>query len=288
MRKRLRFATCGALLLAACSGDHGPLPDGPALGGYANVGKAESYSGATLYGYMDGGADTFLEYGFSRLWVRRYARGATQIVVELYAMRDAAAASALYSSMRGASGESDLAPSCRGTLTQTEARVARGDRYLVCRDENPLAKENVPVRDLCARLLARLTGECGVGGLFAGLPASERVAGSEVALAGPLGLNQRAWLTPLGREGFQRGSLAAFTFPGGRAEALLADYASAQAARAALEPLRARPRPGTIGLTRGPRVVLVFSNGTAEEPLMALATRLAQPQEESPATKPLN
>jgi hypothetical protein len=270
----LPFVALTTLAFVGCTGKQGPLPDGAVLGGYTDVGEAESYTGATLYAYMDGGADTFLEYGFSRLAVRRYARGSTEVVVELYTLRDAAAAAALYSSMRRPGSEADIAPGCRASLGDAEVRVSRGSHCLVCRDEDPLAKGRDAIRDLCARLVSRLEGDCGVGTLFASLPVEGRVAGTEVALAGPLGLNQRAWLAPLGRDGFERGSLATYAVGGGRAEVLLAGYASAEAARTALEPLIKNPRPGTTGLTRERRLVLVLSEGATPETLTALATRL--------------
>ena len=72
---QLLFVALTTLAVAGCTGKQGPLPNGSVLGGgYTDVGDAESYTGATLYAYMDGGADTFLEYGFSHLAVRRYAR----------------------------------------------------------------------------------------------------------------------------------------------------------------------------------------------------------------------
>ncbi len=271
------LAALAALVGVGCArGEHAPLPAGATLGGYATAAGAESYNAASLYGYMDGGADAFLEYGVSQLWVRRYTRASTQLVVELYAMKNAPAAAALYSSMRRPDREGDVIAGCRGHLDSAEVRVARGDHYLVCRDENPLARETETVRDLCARLLARLRGDCGVGSLFAGLPSDGRVAGSEVALAGRLGLNQRAWLTPLGREGFERGSLASYTFPGSQAEVLFADYVTADAAREALAPLGRSPRPGTTGLTRERRLVLAHSESTAPERLTDLVARLTQ------------
>jgi hypothetical protein len=271
------LAALAILAAAGCTrGDRGAAPGDATLGGFAAEGSAASYNAATLYGYMDGGADAFLEYGFSRLSVSRYSRGSTKLVVELYAMRDAAAASALYSSMRRAGSEGDLVAGCRGDVEATEVRVARGDHCLVCRDEDPMARDNAAVRDLCTRLLARLAGECGVGSLFASLPVDGRVAGSEVALAGPIGLNQRAWLAPLGREGFERGSLATYTLGGGRVEVLFGDYATPEAARAALLPLEKSPRPGTTGLTRERRVVLASGEGAGREPLSALVARLAR------------
>ncbi len=273
----IALAVLSLLAGVGCSGgDHGPLPDGAALGGYASAGEAESYNTATLYGYMDGGADAVLEYGCTHLWVRRYARGSARLAVELYAMRDAAAASAFYSSIRRPGREVELVAGCRGDLETAEVSVARGDRCLVCRDENPLTRDNAAVRDLCARVLARLTGECGVGSLFATLPSDGREAGSEVALAGPLGLNQRAWLTPLGRDGFERGSLAIYTVPGGRTEVLFADYATAEAARTALALLEQRQRPGVTGLLRERRLVLGFSESATRERLADLVAHLSQ------------
>ena len=273
MRAQRLAAVALALTLTSCSAERGPLPPGPALGDYANAGKPESYNGTTLYAYMDGGADTFLEYGFSSLAVRRYTRGSTQLIAELYTMRDAAAAAGLYSSMRRPGSEAEIAPGCTASSSETEVRVARGGRYLVCRDENPLAKDAGPVRDLCTRLVARIEGECGVGTRFAGLPAEGRLAGSEVAVAGPLGLNQRAWLTPLAREGFKRGVLASYTVPSGRAEVLLADYASAESARHAIEPLTENRRPGTRALAHGQRLVLVYGEAADPETLAAFASR---------------
>jgi hypothetical protein len=272
-QRRLPLVALATLALASCSGDRGPLPHGSVLGDYADTGDAEGYTGATLYAYMDGGADTFLEYGFASLAVRRYTRASTQLIVELYTMRDPSAAAALYSSMRRTGSEAEISPGCSASFGDTEVRVARGDRYLVCRDENPMARENAVVRDLCKHLVARLAGSCGVGARFAGLPAEGRVAGSEVALAGPLGLNQRPWLVSLGREGFKRGVLAAYAVASGPAEVLLADYASAESARKAIDALSRSPRPGTKAITNGQRLVLVFSEGASTETLAAFASR---------------
>jgi hypothetical protein len=46
------------------------------------------YQGTELYTYMDGGAEIYIEYGFERLESQSYERGADEIAVELYRLRD--------------------------------------------------------------------------------------------------------------------------------------------------------------------------------------------------------
>ena len=160
---------------------------------------------------MDGGADTFLEYGFSSLAVRRYARGSTQVVVELYAMRDAG--------RRGGSLQLDAAPGQRDRDRARLHRQHRRQRGPRCPRRSlsrlPRREPDGEGRRSRARPLyaARRAARRRVrrGARFAGLPAEGRCPAPRSPLAGPLGLNQRAWLTALGREGFRRGVLAAYT-----------------------------------------------------------------------------
>ncbi len=51
---------------------------------------------ADLYGYIDGGAELFLEYGFEQLTVQKYRSGADDLTVEAYRMTDSAAALGIY------------------------------------------------------------------------------------------------------------------------------------------------------------------------------------------------
>jgi hypothetical protein len=274
-----RWALVGGalvLLVLACGGERGPLPEGSTLGAYASSGAAESYIGPTLYAYMDGGAEVFQEYGFSRAWVRRYRRGADELLVELYEMKNVPSAAALYSYMRPAGSEADLGAGCRGSLAGSEAKLAKGHHYLVCRNEDPMAKENAAVRDLCARVAARLDGPCGVGDLFRDLPSEGRVRGSEILLVGPLGLNLRPWLASLGREGFSRGWIAPYALPKGIAEAFRGEYASPDLARRSLAELSSTPRPGVVSATHERSVVVVSGAGASEDHLRALAARLLE------------
>jgi hypothetical protein len=138
------------------------LPSGAALGGFADIEQPESYTGATLYTYMDGGADFYLKQGFSALYVRRYARGNERFIVELYEMKDASAASRIYQSSRRLNAEKELAGGCLASVTPAEILAARGRYYLVARNEDPLASQSDALIELGRSVLNRLTGPCAI------------------------------------------------------------------------------------------------------------------------------
>ena len=148
------------LALWACDRAAGPLPSGAALGGFADIEQPESYAGATLYTYMDGGADFYLKQGFSALYVRRYGRGNERFIVELYAMKDAPAASHLYQSSRRPNAEKELAGGCLASVRPTEIQAARGRYYFVARNEDPLARQSDALTELGRNVLNSLPGPC--------------------------------------------------------------------------------------------------------------------------------
>ncbi len=72
------------------------LPPDNFLGQWKKADPAKRFTEADLYGYIDGGAELFLEYGFEQLTVQKYANGGDQIAVETYRMSDPAAATGVY------------------------------------------------------------------------------------------------------------------------------------------------------------------------------------------------
>jgi hypothetical protein len=150
-----------ALGLWACRGA-GPLPSGAALGGFADIDQPESYTGATLYTYIDGGADLYLNQGFSELFVRRYGRGDERFTVELYEMKDPSAASRIYQTSRRLNAEKELAGGCVASITPAEILTARGRYYLVVRNDDPLASQGDALNELGRNVLDRLAGPCAV------------------------------------------------------------------------------------------------------------------------------
>ena len=159
--KRIFFLAALALAFAlcACRGT-GLLPSGAALGGFADVDKPESYTGSTLYTYMDGGADFYIDQGFSRLYVRRYGRSNESFTLELFAMKDALAASRVYQSGRRPNKEKELAGVCLASITPAEIQAARGRYYFVGRNDDPQASQSDSLIELSRNVLNGIPGPC--------------------------------------------------------------------------------------------------------------------------------
>jgi hypothetical protein len=59
--------------------------------------RSDTFSGQGLYGYIDGGADLFLEYGFREVFVNEYSFGRDKVTLEIFVMEDAPSAYGIYS-----------------------------------------------------------------------------------------------------------------------------------------------------------------------------------------------
>jgi hypothetical protein len=59
--------------------------------------EAAEYTAKELYGYIDGGAEMYLEYGFDRVSVQTLTRGKDELVVEIWRMKDADGAFGIFS-----------------------------------------------------------------------------------------------------------------------------------------------------------------------------------------------
>ena len=64
--------------------------------GWKRAPQQRVYTEADLYGYIDGGAELFLEFGFEQLTQQKYTKGTATFTVDLYRMRDPIAATGIY------------------------------------------------------------------------------------------------------------------------------------------------------------------------------------------------
>ena len=64
------------------------------------IAKTRTFTAESLYGYMNGGAELYLEYGFDTLVVTEVVSGGKDIKIEFYCMRDTEAAFGIFSVSR--------------------------------------------------------------------------------------------------------------------------------------------------------------------------------------------
>lgn len=81
---------------ARSTGEVGLLPADAAVAGWKKVDNLRVFTKADLYGYIDGGAEVFFEFGFDSLTLQKYRNGANEVAVEIYRMADPAAAVGIY------------------------------------------------------------------------------------------------------------------------------------------------------------------------------------------------
>ena len=127
------IALLGALPAVAAAGvpprgDTALLPaDG--FNGWKKTGNLRVFTDADLYGYIDGGAELFLEFGFEQLTQQRYAKAGGEFTVDLYRMSDPTASLGVYLFKCG--NESPRAGfAARHTVNRHQLMFQR-DRYFV-------------------------------------------------------------------------------------------------------------------------------------------------------------
>lgn len=153
MRPGTRLAALGlALAAAACTGSDAVLVgtginaaaaatnppvmravDG--LEGWKRAGPPDRYNTEGLYGYIDGGAEIVLEYGFRELAVFRFKPAArpdspSELILEIYRMRSGPAAFGLYSSKLEGGEESAPGVASDNWIGPGQGSLVKGD-YLV-------------------------------------------------------------------------------------------------------------------------------------------------------------
>lgn len=97
------------LVFAPLSGQRGSalayLPDESSLDGWGTLGDPQTAEGDDLFLLINGGAEIYNEYGFSRAVIHSYTKGDISVNLEVYEMEDAASAYGAYSFKTGRGGE---------------------------------------------------------------------------------------------------------------------------------------------------------------------------------------
>jgi hypothetical protein len=249
-------ASAGPAALAPAAvprGDEELLPAEGAVDGSKREGPVRVFSGPELYELIDGGAEIFFEQGFARVTTQQYVLGTDEVGIELYAMRDAAAALGIYLAR---CGEETPAPGLdlRHTAGRHELLAVRNRFYIVVDNLSGRAER---ARDLVAfarALASRLPADEPVAALDL-LPKEGRVPGSERLIRGPLALQS---FIQLGEDDILQfrdrvtAVAAGYEAPAGRFTRVVAPYGDAETARRVFEHLQANLDPEIKPLARTP------------------------------------
>jgi len=205
-----------AMTATAHTGNATPLPADGEIPGWSRGGVSRTYTGAELFGYINGGSEIFLELGFEGLTVQEYRRGDAGFVVEAYEMNDPIAAEAIYL-FKGGEDRTTPALPARHSVGRFQLQVQRDRFYIMV---NSMSGDESLVPDLLAfgRAMVSRLPEAPEHGLRSLLPPGW-ISGSFRLLRGPLGLQGQVILG--------EGDLLGWTAAGITAAA--ADYTAAGA-----------------------------------------------------------
>lgn len=102
--------------------------------------REQSFDGSSLWGYINGGADIFLEYGFDNLLLQEMEIANNKLKVEFYRMTDPYSALGIYSvsNYKCNNKNNSLMFSC---ITQYQIQCAIGEYYISIINTNGSEKE---------------------------------------------------------------------------------------------------------------------------------------------------
>lgn len=184
--KLLLYQLCFLLALAGARPQQvsDPIPDQFA-DGWKRSQALMRFAQKDLYGYIDGGAELFLEFGFSELLVQRYQRQDDEMSLDLYQMESADAALAVYLAKRGPE-QPMLETDCRHSGGDYQITALCGRWFVQVNNHNGKPENRPAMLALFQAVLKRLPRETPQE-WFVGLPV-KAIAGSEVLVAGPFSL----------------------------------------------------------------------------------------------------
>ncbi len=258
-------ALAGALLVAgtAFAGGAGLLPADGDLPGWRISEASRTFSGAELYGWIDGGADLFLEMGFESLLVQEYSDGARRLTVEASRMDDPMAALGVYLAK---CGQETPSPSLaeRHTVGRLQLLMVKGLYLVIATLDSSGARPAKALLAFAPFVAARIPPSPGPDVLSL-LPAAGLIPNSARIVRGRTSLETVLVLCEGDPLGFAEGILAVagrYRHPdGGEETLLLAVYPSAEAAAAALTALARQHDPTLTLVEEGPHRLLLRDRG---------------------------
>jgi len=162
------------------------IPQDEFAPGWKKTGKLSAFIKADLFNHIDGGAELFLEYGFEKLLVQRYAQAKSDLTLEIYEMESPEAALGIYLSRCGQ--ETPVAGiRSRHTGEKSQLMILKNKYFVMVNNYNGEAK-NLPAMVALAEKALAATPEVTAVGLLDQLPKEDQVPHSQRLIRGPVAL----------------------------------------------------------------------------------------------------
>jgi len=151
----------------------------PPLEGFRFDREMETYTPDTLFEYINGGADLFLNFEFERLHSRRYKNEkGGEITVDIYIHRDHANGFGIYTQERTEDGNF-ISAGTEGYYEEGILNFFKGTAYVKMSSFDLGDTEEKIMTDLAAEVAAALPGPEGFPALFNRFPGENNVKGSD-------------------------------------------------------------------------------------------------------------
>jgi hypothetical protein len=180
------------------------------IGSWKTAGPPEIYKKEGLFGYIDGGAELFLQYGFEELTITRYVEGSNpsaekETTVEVYRMASPADAFGIFSLKR--EGDEPVSQEIESVhwLSASQASLAKGNFYININGVNTAEQE---MEAFAAAVSRKIEAASALPDEISLLPSSGRIIGSERYIRGGLAAEGESLLLDREFWGFEKGAVA--------------------------------------------------------------------------------
>lgn len=112
------------------------LPANNFMKGFSKAGQPKIFTSSDLYGYIDGGAELFLEFGFEQLTLQRYKNSNDdEITFEIYRLTDQVAAAGIYF-MKCGKPTPDISFSERHTVNKYHLMLQKNNYFIIIANQD--------------------------------------------------------------------------------------------------------------------------------------------------------
>jgi hypothetical protein len=163
-------------VLVACAPS--AVTDFPEIEGWRPETAVTSYDANGLWEFINGAAETFMQYGFQGVETAEFSRDGTRVAVSIYDMGSALNAYGIYRTELPDAAE-PLALGAQAIVSPPYQALMAKDRFYVKIDVYDGAMAGTAGRAVLENIAGSLPGPDGMPDEFAALPKKDRVAGSE-------------------------------------------------------------------------------------------------------------